>query len=319
MFKQLFDSLSSSFVAHAAEVTDAPNDTTPPQEEEHFLQKMKNEKQCGVCAPPETLSGLKSLVAQSKSEPGKPYGLPKKRKVLRPVPYKQIRFLYTSREVLPNGYHMGNFTDRTTFGAARRWIVNRLLAAPKAEVSHLVRYSAAELEKMREYWANPEQEEYEVDYHIPSDPEEREQELGTATENNVKILLHSDGSISPLHCPTTYQQLSQGTWTYLHTMAAYYPEDPTPELQAQTKAFFDTFALLYPCHHCKDHMVKYLVKKPVDVSNNAALSIWTCEYHNEINQWLGKRTINCDAGYLLDRYKNGYGGALGVTCESDNL
>jgi FAD-linked sulfhydryl oxidase len=310
---------TSGFVAHASE--SPKNDELSPKKEEflskpdetHFLEKMKAEKQCGVCADPETLSQMKGLLENSDGN----YRLPRKRKVLKPKPYSSIKYLYSSPEITPTGIHLGNFTDYSTPGASRRWLVNRENKAPREHVSFHLRYSQSELENMSKYTTEPDMEEYEIDYDIPRDPKQREIELGTSTENDVPIILHDDGSISPLHCPTTYSQLSRSTWTYLHTMAAYYPENADEEMQKDTSQFLKHFAKLYPCHHCKDHLVDYLDKNPPHLQNNRNFSVWMCEYHNNINAWLGKRIVQCNADYLLHRYKDGYPASANVQCNSD--
>jgi FAD-linked sulfhydryl oxidase len=40
------------------------------------------------------------------------------------------------------------------------------------------------------------------------------------------------------------------TWGFLHTMAAYYPDKPTPEERSDMANFFTTFSKFYPCYEC---------------------------------------------------------------------
>lgn len=51
-------------------------------------------------------------------------------------------------------------------------------------------------------------------------------------------------------CPLFRNQLGKATWSYLHTMAAYYPANPSSEEQNRMKEFIDTFAHTFPCSHC---------------------------------------------------------------------
>jgi hypothetical protein len=44
--------------------------------------------------------------------------------------------------------------------------------------------------------------------------------------------------------------LGNKTWGFLHTMAAYYPDKPTPEERADMTNFFTTFSKFYPCSAC---------------------------------------------------------------------
>lgn len=278
------------------------------------------EKNCGVCADPETQSQMKGLLENSDGI----YRLPKTRKITveKPKIWTKIKNLYSSKEITPTGQHLGNYTDVTSTRASRRWIVNRASKSvpPKGHhIPYALRYSKSEKAEMASFFdkENMNVTEMEIAYRIPHKPAERERELGTDTENNVKIILHDDGSISPLHCPTTYKELSQSTWQYLHTMAAYYPEQPDETFKINTLAFLKQFALLYPCHHCKDHMVKYIDKNPVQLDSNEDFSVWMCEYHNNVNAWLGKRIVTCNPTYLIHRYKDGYPAGAGVDCTSD--
>lgn len=51
-------------------------------------------------------------------------------------------------------------------------------------------------------------------------------------------------------CPLFKNQLGRATWSYLHTMAAYYPSNPSEAEQTKMKDFVDTFSKTYPCRHC---------------------------------------------------------------------
>ncbi|KAI8985497.1 ERV/ALR sulfhydryl oxidase domain-containing protein [Pilobolus umbonatus] len=54
-----------------------------------------------------------------------------------------------------------------------------------------------------------------------------------------------------VECPADVKTLGRHTWTLLHTMAAYYPEQPTPDQQNTMKQFIHSFAEVYPCWFCK--------------------------------------------------------------------
>ena len=55
-------------------------------------------------------------------------------------------------------------------------------------------------------------------------------------------------------CPEDRQTLGRATWSFLHTMAAYYPDKPTDKKQKQAKEFLRLFSHLYPCDDCKEHL-----------------------------------------------------------------
>ena len=55
-------------------------------------------------------------------------------------------------------------------------------------------------------------------------------------------------------CPADREELGKATWTFLHTMAAYYPEHPSGRQRKEMNQFMKTFSQLYPCDDCADHM-----------------------------------------------------------------
>ena len=55
-------------------------------------------------------------------------------------------------------------------------------------------------------------------------------------------------------CPENIHTLGRGTWSFLHTMAAYYPEQPTPAQQTDMREFLRTFSQFYPCNACAGHL-----------------------------------------------------------------
>lgn len=57
-------------------------------------------------------------------------------------------------------------------------------------------------------------------------------------------------SALPKHCPLDKERLGRHTWGLLHTMAAYYPDDPSPQDRTNVQKFFDAFAKVYPCEYC---------------------------------------------------------------------
>jgi FAD-linked sulfhydryl oxidase len=40
------------------------------------------------------------------------------------------------------------------------------------------------------------------------------------------------------------------TWSLIHTMVAYYPDEPTPQHRAQITEFLKLLGDLYPCRAC---------------------------------------------------------------------
>lgn len=106
-------------------------------------------------------------------------------------------------------------------------------------------------------------------------------------------------------CPADISELGHSTWTFLHSMAAYYPSEPTPEQQELMRKVIQGVGAFYPCPTCAAHMRAQLRITPPDVSSSAALSRWFCDLHNEVNGRLGREKFDCSR--VMERWKTGPG------------
>ncbi|KAG9101903.1 hypothetical protein FS749_001869 [Ceratobasidium sp. UAMH 11750] len=115
------------------------------------------------------------------------------------------------------------------------------------------------------------------------------------------------GSTSRDHCPVDVEQLGRATWTFLHTTAAYYPENPTKQQQSHMLSLLRALPSLYPCSWCAKDFGKHLQSNPPEtaVLGRASLSRWLCERHNEVNEKLGKEKFDCGIQNLDIRWKDG--------------
>lgn len=109
----------------------------------------------------------------------------------------------------------------------------------------------------------------------------------------------------PEYCPPDVEQLGRATWTFLHTTAAYYPDNPTPNQRSTMLSLLNALPTLYPCTHCATHLGQNMVTHPPDVSSRTTLSRWLCERHNDVNKVLGKKSFNCAINSLDERWKDG--------------
>ncbi|KAH9532919.1 hypothetical protein CY35_18G024800 [Sphagnum magellanicum] len=91
----------------------------------------------------------------------------------------------------------------------------------------------------------------------------------------------------------TKEELGRATWTFLHTLAAQYPEKPTKQQQRDVKELMSIFSRLYPCKQCADHFVDVLKSHPVKASSGYELAQWMCKVHNVVNRSLGKPQFPC--------------------------
>eukprot|EP00049_Salpingoeca_infusionum_P015937 m.316346 g.316346 ORF g.316346 m.316346 type:complete len:195 (-) comp15983_c0_seq1:330-914(-) len=104
-------------------------------------------------------------------------------------------------------------------------------------------------------------------------------------------------------CPEDYFSLGAKTWSFLHTMAAYYPEKPTSTDQKDMKEMMRLMSRFYPCHDCADHLGRYIKVNEPDTSSQKAFSLWMCRTHNEVNRRLGKPEFDCSK--VDQRWKTG--------------
>lgn len=87
--------------------------------------------------------------------------------------------------------------------------------------------------------------------------------------------------------------LGRATWTFLHTLAATYPSNPTPSERERTIRFMNDFSKIYPCAPCAESFRGILQRKPVNAQSGPLFARWMCEVHNEVNRELGKDLFDC--------------------------
>ncbi|XP_034251254.1 FAD-linked sulfhydryl oxidase ALR [Thrips palmi] len=105
-------------------------------------------------------------------------------------------------------------------------------------------------------------------------------------------------------CPLDKDELGKNTWGFLHTMAAYYPDNPTPQQKNDMKSFFNSFSQFYPCEVCAKDFQQELRLQPPNVENQKGLTKWLCDMHNIVNVKLGKQSFDCNR--VNERWKDGW-------------
>merc|ERR1712196_210877 len=106
-------------------------------------------------------------------------------------------------------------------------------------------------------------------------------------------------------CPADRELLGNHTWTFLHSVAAYYPEVPTTEDETRARNLVDAVAHMYPCSHCAYAFQKDMGDNPPRVASRREFSMWMCEMHNRVNAQLDKPTFPCNIHVLDARWRNG--------------
>jgi len=76
--------------------------------------------------------------------------------------------------------------------------------------------------------------------------------LTSFSASNYSISLFKEPEEHPhlKDCPLDKDSLGRNTWSFLHTMAAYYPDDPSIQQQKEMSVLMKLFSKYYPCDHC---------------------------------------------------------------------
>lgn len=90
------------------------------------------------------------------------------------------------------------------------------------------------------------------------------------------------------------EEVGRATWTFLHTLAAQYPERPTRQQKRDAKELIDILTRMYPCGECARHFREVVTAHPPQVASKHDFSLWMCRVHNVVNRSLGKPSFNCD-------------------------
>jgi FAD-linked sulfhydryl oxidase len=104
-------------------------------------------------------------------------------------------------------------------------------------------------------------------------------------------------------CPPDAGELGRATWTFLHTMAAYYPAKPSDEEKESMRGFIDGLSKFYPCGYCAEHLQQDMKSTPPAVDSNTSLSKWFCDIHNNVNARQGKPKFDCSK--VFERWRDG--------------
>ncbi|TMW51543.1 hypothetical protein DOY81_003374 [Sarcophaga bullata] len=134
-------------------------------------------------------------------------------------------------------------------------------------------------------------------FHKAGDPKEPAKRDGGSGQSN-------DGNNVREDCPLDKTRLGNATWGLLHTMAAFYSDNPTDSQKSDMKAFFDVFSRVYPCEYCAKDFRKDLQQHPVKVDSQNEFALWLCQFHNRVNGKLGKPQFDCSK--INERWRDGW-------------
>ncbi len=95
------------------------------------------------------------------------------------------------------------------------------------------------------------------------------------------------------HQAVSREEVGRASWTFLHTLAAQYPERPTRQQKRDVRNLIDILTRMYPCGECARHFKEVVGAHPPEVGTREEFSQWMCRVHNVVNRSLGKPTFNC--------------------------
>lgn len=86
-------------------------------------------------------------------------------------------------------------------------------------------------------------------------------------------------------------------WTAMHAITFDYPEQPTEDDKKNYRQFFHSLKTVLPCDTCRQHYSKGIeTTLPIDkaLQNRDSLTRWLVNFHNIVNERLGKPIVPYD-------------------------
>ncbi|EDV93903.1 GH18034 [Drosophila grimshawi] len=133
---------------------------------------------------------------------------------------------------------------------------------------------------------------------ISSTQAAKEKHMAANETLNVQVAAPRDD------CPLDKVRLGISTWSLLHTMAAFYADNPTDTEKRDMRKFFEVLSRLYPCEYCAKDFRSEIEVNPVNVNSQKDLAMWLCKFHNRVNDKLGKPLFNCSK--VNERWRDGW-------------
>lgn len=128
-------------------------------------------------------------------------------------------------------------------------------------------------------------------FSVSSSSKARSSENVSTHPRHTDLITMKKGNLAS---PLTKEELGRATWTFLHTLAAQYPDKPTRQQKKDVKELMSILSRMYPCKECADHFQEILRSNPVQAGSHAEFSQWLCHVHNTVNRSLSKPVFPCE-------------------------
>lgn len=127
-----------------------------------------------------------------------------------------------------------------------------------------------------------------------------------AEQKKLRRAREAAGQTSPEETalPPGLNKIGRSGWTTVHSIAAYYPEEPTLRQKQAALNFLDSLAVLFPCDTCASDFEEYLRDHPPQLESRLQFSQWACDAHNAVNEKLGKPSFPCESALARWRFES---------------
>ena len=125
------------------------------------------------------------------------------------------------------------------------------------------------------------------------------------SDDNKDKAVEEQSNKSNKPCPPDVNEIGRSSWTLLHTISVYLPENElSVQQQSDASQFMSILSRSYPCTYCAEDLRQDLKDDPPKVRTGREFSQWLCQLHNKVNVKLGKPEFDCSQVY--ERWRDGY-------------
>jgi len=135
--------------------------------------------------------------------------------------------------------------------------------------------------------------------------QQQQSESQSQSQPDQMMTVSPKKDVNVKECPVNKDDLGEGTWALLHTLAAHFPDNPSTDDQEMILQLYNSLARFYPCPICAADFQQSIMTTPPEAQSREALVLWTCRLHNEVNAKLGRQSFACSVQELDRRWLDG--------------